>query len=249
MTLQFTVSPDFGPDAISGWYLLNTWLQRATELPSHLELYHDFPAQHAAIEAGAVDLIYANPYDAAMLIRDHGFTPLARPANSADEAIIAVPAASPCDGVEELPTGLRIAATDHPDIRLIGMIMLEPADLDATNTTTTEHGSYALVAKALLTDTADVGIFYVPAFEHLSALVRRQLRPLVRSQISVIRHSFMASPTIAAHHDALAAALLALPDDPKGGPIARELGFTEMEPVDHDAVEFMIDLMDTLTPA
>ena len=79
MTIQFTVSPDFGPDAIAAWYFFNTWLQRATGEQVHLELYRDFAAQRTAVARGAVDLIFANPYDAAALVRDHGYVPLARP--------------------------------------------------------------------------------------------------------------------------------------------------------------------------
>ena len=64
MTYTFTVSPDFPPDYIAGWYVLNTFLQRRTGEHIHLELYDRFDQQRAAIDAGQIDLIYANPFDA-----------------------------------------------------------------------------------------------------------------------------------------------------------------------------------------
>lgn len=61
MTMLFTVSPDFPADRISGWYVFNTWMQRALAAGIHLELYDDFRTQREAIAADKVDLIYANP--------------------------------------------------------------------------------------------------------------------------------------------------------------------------------------------
>ncbi len=78
MTYTFTVSPDFPPDHIAGWYVLNTFLQRTTGEHIHLELFDRFDQQRAAIAAGGIDLIYANPFDAATLVRDHGFVAVAR---------------------------------------------------------------------------------------------------------------------------------------------------------------------------
>ena len=73
MTFNFTVSPSFPTERISDWYIFNTWLQRASSLPIHLELFESFSAQRAAIEAGKVDIIYANPFDASLLVREKAF--------------------------------------------------------------------------------------------------------------------------------------------------------------------------------
>jgi phosphonate transport system substrate-binding protein len=53
-------------------------------------MYNDFHDQRAAIQQNNVDLIYANPFDAAMLVREKGFKPLVRPVGVSDDAIIAV---------------------------------------------------------------------------------------------------------------------------------------------------------------
>ena len=134
MTYHFTVSPDFAPDRISGWFIFNTWLQKEIDEHIHLELYTDFASQRADIAAGKIDMIYANPSDAALLVREKGFVGVARPVALSDEAVVVVPADSPVQHVEELAPGTRVAATDHPDVRMMGMIMLEPADLGRDNT-------------------------------------------------------------------------------------------------------------------
>jgi len=246
MPYLFTVSPDFTPDHLSGWFIFNTWLQRALSEAFHLELYDDFQSQREAIEADKVDLIYANPYDAAMLVRDKGFTPLVKPIGHSDEAIIAVSADDGVTEVEALQPGVRVATTDDPDVHTMGMIMLEPADLNADNIHLETCGTYVLVAKKLVRGEADVGIFLDEAFNDLSSMVKNQLRILVSSQIQVVNHVLMLGPTLAPHADTLRKALLAISDDKKGQGVLESLGFTGWEVVDQEETEFMIDLMDTL---
>lgn len=246
MTLQFTVSPDFAPDRLSGWYIFNTWLQKQTGEAIHLELYNDFQSQRNAIEAGKVDLIYANPFDAAKLVREHGFLPLVKAESIADEALIAVNAESSFNDVADLPPGVRVAYTEHPDVQLIGMIMLEPADLDRSNIVPVTSDSYVLVAKHLLKGEADAGIFLAEAYDNLSAMVKGQLKVLVRSQISVIHHALMAGPKLHARRVEIQNLLANMNAEAKGADILKSLGFTAWQAVDDEAMEFMIDLMDTL---
>lgn len=246
MTLNLTVSPDFSPDRIGSWYLFNTWLQRRLGIAIHLDLYDGFAQQRRAIAHDGVDLIYANPYDAAMLVRDKGFTAVARPVGVHDEAIIAVAAAHPARCVEDLAAGLRVATTDDPDVRLMGLILLEPADIGPNTMTTVPCGSYVLVAKQLLAGQADAGIFLADAYDRLSTMVRNGLRPLVRSEISVVHHALLAGPRAAAHIPALAATLLTMAEDDRGAGILGELGLQSWAALGQEDVEFMIDLMDTL---
>ena len=42
MRYVMTVSPDFPPAQIAGWYIFNTWLQRQLGVQIHVELYQNF---------------------------------------------------------------------------------------------------------------------------------------------------------------------------------------------------------------
>lgn len=243
---MFTVSPDFSPDHLSGWYIFNTWLQRQTGEAIHLEMFNNFDSQHQFIKEDKIDLIYANPYDAAMLVRDKGFLAVAKPAGISDEAIIAVSADSNVSDVADLPEEARVAYTDDPDVRLMGMIMLEPGDLDADNINTVPTDSYAIVAKHLLRDEADVGIFLAEAYDDLSNMIRSQLKILVRSQISVIHHSLMIGPKLQHKREEITQLLTSMQKDEKSATVLKNLGFDAWQPVENDEMEFMIDLMDTL---
>jgi phosphonate transport system substrate-binding protein len=246
MSFMFTVSPDFTPDHLSGWYIFNTWLQKQTGEAIHLEMYNDFPNQRAAIQSDKIDLIYANPFDAAMLVREKGFLPLARAEGVSDEAIIAVNADSQIADVAELPPGTRVAFTEDPDVRLMGMIMLEPGDLDCHNTVPVLADNYVLVAKQLLKDEADVGIFLAEAYDGLSAMVKKQLKILVRSQISVIHHALMIGPKLQGRRDEIQQILINMHNDEKGMGVLISLGFSGWKIVEDEEMEFLIDLMDTL---
>ncbi|WP_150049931.1 MULTISPECIES: phosphate/phosphite/phosphonate ABC transporter substrate-binding protein [Methylomonas] len=246
MSYLFTVSPDFTPDHLSGWYIFNTWLQKQLETNIHLQMFDSFQDQRKAIESDQVDLIYANPYDAAMLVREKNFLPVARVNGATDEALIAVSEQNPAASVEDLKPGLRIAFTDDPDVSLIGMIMLEPADLDKSNVAFVTSDTYVLVAKHILRNEADAGIFLVEAFDGLSAIIRKQLKVLVRSQISVINHTLMLGPKLHSRRDQIRSLLCDMTTHEKDCGVLKSLGFAGWKAVEDEEMEFMIDLMDTL---
>ncbi len=246
MTYNFTVSPDFNPNHLSGWFIFNTWLQKAIGEGIHLELYDDFDSQRKGISEDKFDLIYANPYDASLLVRQKGFVPLVSPCNKSDEAIIAVRADSSVAAVEELMPGLRISSTDDPDVNMMCMIMLEPCDLNAENTVLHRSDTYVIVAKHLINNEADVGFFLEETYNELSNVIRSQLRPLVQSQIQIINHVLLVGPGLAHKREEMLEALLAMTDDEKGLGVLESLGFPRWIAVSQEDTEFMIDLMDTL---
>lgn len=246
MSYQFTVSPDFTPDHLSGWYIFNTWLQKQSGEAIHLELYNSFQAQLDAIKEDKIDLIYANPFDAAMLVREKNFLPLVRAAGVSDEAIIAVNAKNTVEDIAHLSPGIKVAVTEDPDVRMIGMIMLESGDLNTQNTQIDIYDTYVIVAKHLLRGDADVGFFLAKAYDDLSGIIKKQLRILVRSQISVIHHSLMIGPGLAHRREEIQQMLLAMNNDEKGKDILSTLGFDTWVKVEDEEMEFMIDLMATL---
>jgi phosphonate transport system substrate-binding protein len=247
MTNFFTISPDFSPDHLSGWYIFNTWLQKITNEPIRLVFYDNFELQRQAIENDCVDLIYANPFDAAMLVREKGFKSLVRPDGYSDEAIIAVHTNSNLKEVADLKSGISVATTDDPDIFMMGMILLEPAELDKSNIELLACENYILVAKQLIRGSANVGIFFAEAYDDLSNMVKKQLRILVRSQIDIIHHSLMIGPRLQKKQRLFQKVLTEMSNNEKGKAVLASLGFQQWQIVNEEAMEFMIDLMDTLS--
>lgn len=246
MTLNLTVSPDFAPDRISGWFIFNTWLQRQLGTGVHLELYHSFDKQREDIKAGKFDLIYANPFDASMLVRELGFKALVRPIEKVDETIIATNAESDINCVEDLKEGCKLVATDDPDVNRIGMIMLEPADLDYSNTSLQTVNNYIIVAKNILANEADAGFFLKEGYDELSDLIRKQMKILVSSQISVVHHALLISPKLHKYEEQIQERLVDMANNDKGKTVLKSLGLEGWELMAEEETEFMIDLIDTL---
>ncbi|WP_415884531.1 phosphate/phosphite/phosphonate ABC transporter substrate-binding protein [Neptuniibacter sp. QD72_48] len=246
MKLNLTVSPDFSPDHISGWFIFNTWLQRQLDRPVHLELYDSFEAQRNDIQEGKYDLVYANPFDASMLVRELGFKAVVRPISKSDETVIATHADAQYSCVEDLKTNSRLVATSDPDVNRIGMIMLEPADLDGSNTELNTVDSYVIVAKHLINNKADAGFFLKDAYEDLSELIRKQMKVLVASEISDVHHALLVSPELEALIPQFQEFLLSMQNDPKGQGVLESMDLDGWEIMTEEQTEFMIDLIDTL---
>lgn len=246
MTLNLTVSPDFAPDHISGWFIFNTWLQRQLGTRIHLELYDCFDKQREDIKSGKFDLVYANPFDASMLVRELGFKAVVRPLQKPDETIIATHTESELNCVEDLQAGCKLVATDDPDVNRIGMIMLEPADLDHENTTTKTVDSYVIVAKHLLNNQADAGFFLKDAYDELSELIRKQMKVLVSSEISVVHHALLVGPRLQQFIPQIQKLLVNMDTNEKGLGVLESMDLKGWEMMSEEETEFMIDLIDTL---
>jgi phosphonate transport system substrate-binding protein len=244
--LTFTLSPDFDIRHLPGWYVVNTWLQRQSGRTIALQMFDDFTSLHHALDEDRVDIIFANAFDAARLVREQGYIPLAKPHAGTDEAVIAVTASSPFREVEDLRPGLRAAATDNPEVELMGLILLEPADLTRADVAVTVEPNHVSVAKALLYDDADIGFFLAATFDDLSRDVSSQLRVLVRSEIFVITHLFLIHPRLASLADTMRRCLMVMDTDAKGLAALDDVGIDRWEPVEQEEVEFMIDLMHAL---
>jgi phosphonate ABC transporter substrate-binding protein len=247
MTYQFAISPDVHARELTTWFILNTRLQRLTGQAFHATAYDDFGEMHRAYDEGRVDLIFANAADTARLVRQGGFIPVARPASVSDEALVAVAADGPVESLDDFGSSLRVAATDAPDVERICRILLEPADLTPETISLTIKRNYVLVAKALLTGEAEAGFFLRDAYDQMSEMTRRRLRPVISSKIYVVRHCLLASPALAGLVEPIRAGLAAMSDNPADADLLAGLGAPGgWESVTAEEVEFMIDLMDAL---
>ncbi len=74
MTLNLLIAPDFAPERFAGWHMLNTLLQKKSGLELHLLTPASAAEQAQLMAEGKVDAVYANPFDAASMIRELGFS-------------------------------------------------------------------------------------------------------------------------------------------------------------------------------
>lgn len=247
MTLNFLVAPDFAPQRFAGWHMLNTALQKRAGIQLHLLTPASAAEQATLLADGKADVVYANPFDATHMVRTLGYVPVARPKHRYDEMVIACATESPLQGVESLQPGCRIALTDNRDIKLIGLRLLEPADLTEADVQWVLVDSYQAAARLAIKQEVNAAFFLSDAFASLSRITRSQIRPLVESAIHDISHVVLAHPRIADTLPAIRNALLQLRADAAGQEVLDALGLAEgFEVLAQEDAEFMIDLMDTL---
>jgi len=248
MTLNLLVAPDFAPENFPGWYMLATLLQHRSGTRLHLLMPADAREQAQVLGDGLADLVYANPFDATAMIRGQGYQAFARPAAHSNEMVIATAAGSPVSVVEELRPGCRIAVTDNRDVRLIGLRLLEPADLTERDIQWVPANSHQAAARMTLSGQVDAGFFLASAYHALARITRGQLKVLVESKLRDISHVLLAHPRVGDDLQPLAAALLAVdPSRPGDAEVLQALGLPAgFEAMEREDAEFMIDLMDTL---
>lgn len=247
MTLNFLIAPDFSPERFAGWHMLNTLLQRRSGIKLHLLTPASPQEQAELLVEGKVDLVYANPFDAADMIRHQGYVPFARPAGKSDEMVIATAAESALLRLEDIRPGSHIALTDNKDVKLIGLRLLEPADLTEALVEWVPVDSFQAVARLTIKGDVQAGFFLAEAYASLTRMTRSQLRVLVESRISDISHVVLAHPRMADDLPRIRQALLGIGREPADSDVLEALGLAMgFEPMSQEDAEFMIDLMDTL---
>lgn len=247
MNLNLVIAPDFAPERFGGWHMLNTVLQRKTGLAMHLSTPASAAEQAQLIAEGKADLIYANPFDAASMIRESGYVALARAIGKANEMVIATSAQSAAENLRDLKPGLRAALTDNKDVRLIGLRLLEVADLKEDDIQWNVVESYQAAARMVIKGEADACFMLAEVYHALSRLTRAQLKLLIESRLGDITHVLLVHPRAAAESEKIRQALLELAGSQDGQPVLDELGMEQgFEAMSVEDGEFMIDLMDTL---
>lgn len=242
----FSTAANVPAKEYSDWYLFNTWLQKATNQHFRLEIPVGYQALQQAIEQESIDMIYASPSDTTTLVRKHGFVAVARPKYRFDEVVVLTYVDNPIKDFVALERGCRIALTGDEDVRMIGMILIEPADLDSTNVELVAAENGVVVAKKVMQADADIGFVLARTYETFSPVIKRALKVLIRSDISVINHTLLAKPHVVEAIPNLEQLFADMHIFSLGREIMENLGMGNWVAVEQEEVEFMIDLMETL---
>lgn len=245
--LNFLVAPDFSPEYFTGWHFLSTRLQRLIDLPIHVILPADAKEESQHIESGEIDLFYANPFNTTEMVREKGYLPLVVPRNHPDEVVIARGLESKLAKFEDIKPGMKVLYTNNFDIKLIALRLLEAVDLNEHDLQWLLVDSFSAVARGLIDDKADFGLFISSVYHNLSEFTRSQLSPLIESNIQDLSHILLLNPRHADLHDKLQQIFSTFQDEPTGQMILNDLGLPDgFKPLSLEEQEFIIDLIETL---
>ena len=245
-THNMLIAPDFSPERFAGWHMFNTLIQKRANLNMHLNIPTSHAEQETVISEGDIQVIYANPFDAATLIREHGYHAVARPIGKSDEMVIAAAANSDINSLDDIKAGATIAMADNRDVKLIGLRLLEAVDIEDNDLNWSVTETYQAAARQVIKGEAQAAFFLAEIFHSFSRLTKAQLSVLIESDLADISHVLLIKDGFP-DTDILMDAILNLHNDDDGKEALTELGIPQgFEAMNEEDAEFMIDLMQTL---
>ena len=245
-THNMLIAPDFSPERFAGWHMFNTLIQKRANLNMHLNIPTSHAEQETVISEGDIQVIYANPFDAATLIREHGYHAVARPIGKSDEMVIAAAANSDINSLDDIKAGATIAMADNRDVKLIGLRLLEAVDIEDNDLNWSVTETYQAAARQVIKGDAQAAFFLAEIFHSFSRLTKAQLSVLIESDLADISHVLVIKDGFP-DTDILMDAILNLYNDNDGKEALTELGMPQgFEAMNEEDAEFMIDLMQTL---
>ena len=245
-THNMLIAPDFSPERFAGWHMFNTLIQKRANLNMHLNIPTSHAEQETVISEGDIQVIYANPFDAATLIREHGYHAVARPIGKSDEMVIAAAANSDINSLEDIKAGATIAMANNRDVKLIGLRLLEAVDIEEADLNWSVTVTYQAAARQVIKGEAQAAFFLAEIFHSFSRLTKAQLSVLIESDLADISHVLLIKDGFP-DTDILMDAILNLHNDDDGKEALTELGMPQgFEAMNEEDAEFMIDLMQTL---
>lgn len=246
-TISFSIAPDIAPQRLPGWYIFATWLQKQIDASITTTDFSSFAKQKEALLDGKIDFLYANPYDAGWLVREQKFIALAQPQNDVAEVTIVSRAKSDIKEVVDIPNGVKASAADNADLRMLGSILLEPANLTKDDFIFVDVSNHILAIKELLAGNSDIAMIPSNIYKGLSKTISNDLVPLVSTQpydIESVAHCFVLSPKMAQYEGAIKQALKEMSSITNGQKILEDIGVKDWKILeDKEEIAFMIDLI------
>tara|TARA_R110002020_G_scaffold1649_15_gene7495 strand:- start:4062 stop:4796 length:735 start_codon:yes stop_codon:yes gene_type:complete len=240
------IAPDFSPERFAGWHMFNTLIQKRANLNMHLNIPASHAEQEQVINTGDIQVIYANPFDAATLIREQGYRAVARPIGKSDEMVIAAGANSEINRLEDIQAGATVAMADNRDVKLIGLRLLEAVDIEEADLQWDVTETYQAAARKVIKGDAQAAFFLAEIFHSFSRLTKTQLTVLIESDLADISHVLLIKDGFS-DTQIFMDAILNLHNDDEGKEALAELGMPQgFEAMTEEDAEFMIDLMQTL---
>lgn len=187
-TLKFMANLQTG-EQLSGWYLLNTYLQRRLERPIHLEQ----PQLGQDIAEVSADLLFSKPFDACSMMQTQAFVPLMRPLGEPDEVVILMRAE---DGrkLEDMDKPRVVTVSKDSFVYILGRSLCDEDGMDSSSFDYQFAGNEIKALQMLVKEKADVLFMLKKTYEGLSLFARGVTRLVDESATHFAYHLFCVAP-------------------------------------------------------
>lgn len=222
--LNFVASLQSGQQ-LTGWYLLNTYLQRRMKKAIHFEQAVDIP------NGNSTDLLFAKPFEACLLMKQYGFIPVLRPTSEADEVVIL----TRVDDNRELADYSDVCvstATEGSFVYLLGRFLCDENGLDSVKLNFDFAGNEIKALQSLIRKKSDLVFMLKKTYEGLSSFSRNNVRKLDESQTDFACHLFCVAPHLQDQSEALHEILTDMVNDQQGQQILQDIqiqGWNKLE--------------------
>jgi ABC-type phosphate/phosphonate transport system substrate-binding protein len=221
-TLHLMVCPHDTANNPDRWYRFTQYLSRHLGTPIHFDVALDFADFHTNLNQA--DIVYANPSDTLLLIEQHNFVPLVRPANLYDEVVFVANNDVANPTLESLHNAPVASVTSMLATR-IGLRFLknhgiEPAEI-------LDHDSWLSVIGSLWRQETSYGIVYKDTYDELSEQGKGMVNAFASSNEGVAFHSIVIGRNAQTREDDLRRMFLSMGNDEQGKELLHDLRITE----------------------
>jgi hypothetical protein len=209
-----------------GWHRMGQYLNARIDMPISFSPSFDFAEfrQHLT----SADLVYGNATDSLSLLDTQGFRPLARPADTYDEALLIAGPDGVLRSIEAIH-GAAVATVTHLLPTRLALRTLRGRGITPSNLM--HRDSWLSVVRSVWNGEAPFGILYRDAYDELSAQSRGMIRILESTDDRSVFHMFCARPETCDSLPALTDLLTAMSSDPEGKLVLADLRILEWLPI------------------
>ncbi len=213
--LNFVASLQSGQQ-LTGWYLLNTYLQRRLTRAIHFDQAVDVP------DPSTTDLLFAKPFEACLMIKKHGFIPVMRPIAEVDEVVI-LTRADDTRSLNDYEGTTVGTATEGSFVYLLGRFLCDESGLDSSKFIFDFSGNEIKALQSLIRKKCDLLFMLKKTYEGLSSFSHSNVRKLDESVTDFACHLFCVSPHLKAESQALVDVLMEMENDEQGKEILKDI--------------------------
>ena len=229
--LNFVASLQTGKQ-LTGWYLLNTYLQRRMQRAIHFEQSQD------VVNEATTDILFAKPFEACAMIKQHGFIPLMRPVAEADEVVI-LTRADDERSLEELVGVNVVTASENSFVYLLGRFLCDETGLDSSKFNFVFSGNEIKSVQMLIKKKADLLFMLKKTYDGLASFSRSRVRKIDESNTDFAFHLFSISPHLEQEGKGLTSILCEMENDVTGKEILADIEFKGWCPVEEGELNML----------
>lgn len=201
---------------LTGWYLLNTYLQRKLNRAIHFEQTANAP------DGNMTDLLFAKPFEACAMMNSHDFVPILKPDSESDEVVLLTRA----DDTRCLKDfgGLTVSvASEGSFVYLLGRFLCDENGINSSKFSFDFAGNEIKALQSLIRGKCDLSFMLKKTFEGLSSYSRNQVQKLDESETDFATHLFCISPQLQDKNSELSNVLCSMADDSQGKQILADI--------------------------